>query len=206
MYVRGEGPSGKYVCQKCRWKLPCPVLEKKFLECLGSLVLGSKEVIDEIRDDPRAPEVARAIGDRQVSVAEAWPALDASERRQLVDVLVAQVVVDQEEIEVVLGISEGFQAEMEGPRANSLPSSHDLRVPRERATSESRSPDGGAVLLSVDEAAWLLRTTRRAVYVMVGRDVLPGVTRIGRRVLFRQEDLIRWLESRAPSPAEDRRW
>lgn len=59
------------------------------------------------------------------------------------------------------------------------------------------------VLLTVDETADLLRTTRRAIYVMVERRQLPGLTRIGRRVLFRRDDLLHWLDQkRAPSPKE----
>jgi excisionase family DNA binding protein len=38
------------------------------------------------------------------------------------------------------------------------------------------------ILLTAEEAATLLRTTRRAIYVMVDRRRIPGVTRIGRRV------------------------
>jgi excisionase family DNA binding protein len=59
------------------------------------------------------------------------------------------------------------------------------------------------VLLTVDEAADLLRTTRRAIYAMVERRQLPGVVRIRRRVLFRTADLLHWLDQkRAPSPEE----
>ena len=59
------------------------------------------------------------------------------------------------------------------------------------------------VLLTVDEAADLLRTTRRAIYAMVERRQLPGVIRIRRRVLFRADDLLHWLDQkRAPSPEE----
>jgi excisionase family DNA binding protein len=43
------------------------------------------------------------------------------------------------------------------------------------------------VLLTVDEAASLLRTTRKAIYAMVERKQLPGVVRLGRRVLIRTE-------------------
>jgi len=58
-------------------------------------------------------------------------------------------------------------------------------------------------LLTVDEAADLLRTTRRAVYAMVARRQLPGVVRIRRRVLVRSADLLDWLhQKRAPSPEE----
>ncbi len=57
------------------------------------------------------------------------------------------------------------------------------------------------LLLSADEVAALLRTSRRAVYSMLERGQLPGVVRIGRRVLFRSDDLVGWLAGcRTPSP------
>ena len=68
-----------------------------------------------------------------------------------------------------------------------------------------QSMDTGAtpLLLTVDEAAALLRTTRKAVYAMVERCQVPGVIRIGRRVLFRAADLLNWLDQKcAPSPKE----
>jgi len=59
------------------------------------------------------------------------------------------------------------------------------------------------VLLTVDEAADLLRTTRRAIYAMIERRQLPGVIRLRRRVLLRADDLRDWLDQkRAPSPEE----
>ena len=59
------------------------------------------------------------------------------------------------------------------------------------------------VLLTVDEAADLLRTTRRAIYTMIERRQLPGVIRLRRRVLLRADDLLDWLDQkRAPSPKE----
>lgn len=59
------------------------------------------------------------------------------------------------------------------------------------------------VLLTVDEAAALLRTTRRAMYAMVERRQLPGVVRIRRRVLFRTEALLDWVDQKsAPLPKE----
>jgi excisionase family DNA binding protein len=59
------------------------------------------------------------------------------------------------------------------------------------------------VLLTVHEAADLLRTTRRAIYAMIERRQLPGVIRLRRRVLLRADDLLHWLDQkRAPSPKE----
>ena len=55
-------------------------------------------------------------------------------------------------------------------------------------------------LLTPDETARLLRTTRKAIYAMIERQQLPGVTRIGRRLLLRRDALLNWLDQkRAPS-------
>ncbi len=67
-------------------------------------------------------------------------------------------------------------------------------------------PNGLPMFLTADETADLLRTTRKAVYAMSDRGQLPGVTRIGRRLLVRRDALLDWLdERRAPSPEGDRR-
>jgi excisionase family DNA binding protein len=59
------------------------------------------------------------------------------------------------------------------------------------------------VFLTVEEAADLLRTSRRAIYAMVARRQLPGVVRVRRRVLVRADDLLHWLDQkRASSPEE----
>jgi excisionase family DNA binding protein len=47
-------------------------------------------------------------------------------------------------------------------------------------------------LLSVRQAADLLRLHPKSVYALVARGSIPHV-RIGRRVLFRPEDLRRWI-------------
>jgi excisionase family DNA binding protein len=68
-----------------------------------------------------------------------------------------------------------------------------------------RPDDVGAMpmLLTVDDAANLLRTTRRAIYAMLERRQLPGVIRIRRRVLIRSAELLEWLDQkRAPSLKE----
>lgn len=59
------------------------------------------------------------------------------------------------------------------------------------------------VLLTVAEAADLLRTSSRAIYAMVERHQLPGVVRVRRRVLVRTDVLLDWLnQNRAPSRQE----
>jgi excisionase family DNA binding protein len=60
-------------------------------------------------------------------------------------------------------------------------------------------------LLTVDEAAALLRTSRRAIYAMVERGQIPGVIRVQRRLLFRADQLVHWLDQKsAPLPKEFR--
>jgi excisionase family DNA binding protein len=54
------------------------------------------------------------------------------------------------------------------------------------------------VLLTVSETAELLRTTPQAIYTMVSRGQLPGVVRLGRRVLVRQKDLCKHLGLDSP--------
>ena len=67
----------------------------------------------------------------------------------------------------------------------------------------SKDADGHPLLLTVTEAAEMLRTTRKAMYAMVERRQIPGVIRIRRRVLFRAADLLHWLDQKcAPSPKE----
>jgi excisionase family DNA binding protein len=58
-------------------------------------------------------------------------------------------------------------------------------------------------LLTADETAACLRTSRKGVYAMVERGLLPGVVRIGRRLLFRSDELVHWLDQKhASSPKE----
>lgn len=59
------------------------------------------------------------------------------------------------------------------------------------------------LLLTADEAAALLRKTRTAIYAMVERGQLPGVTRVGRSLLFHRDQLLDWLDQkRTPSLEE----
>jgi excisionase family DNA binding protein len=55
------------------------------------------------------------------------------------------------------------------------------------------------LLLTTDEVAVILRTSRKAIYDMAERGLLPGVTRLGRRVLFRSDDLLHWLRQKSVS-------
>jgi excisionase family DNA binding protein len=52
------------------------------------------------------------------------------------------------------------------------------------------------LLLTVAETGDLLRISRKAVYAMTERGELPGVTRIGRRLRFRSDALLDWLDQK----------
>lgn len=63
---------------------------------------------------------------------------------------------------------------------------------------------GFPILLTSGEVAELLRTSRKAVYAMAERAQLPGVVRINRRLLFREEALLDWLRQRSSPSLEGR--
>lgn len=71
-------------------------------------------------------------------------------------------------------------------------------TPRESrmARTTKRGTKAPPELLTVGEVADWLRTTRKAIYAMVARGQLPGVVRIGRRVLFERQELISWLSEK----------
>jgi excisionase family DNA binding protein len=72
-----------------------------------------------------------------------------------------------------------------------------VRPSRGQRSANARPP----LLATIPEVAELLRTTPTAVYAMVARGQLPGVTRLGRRILVRSADLLHWLDQkRSPSP------
>jgi excisionase family DNA binding protein len=63
-----------------------------------------------------------------------------------------------------------------------------------------------AILLTVAEVAAVLRTTPKAIYAMAERQQLPGIRRLGRRLLVRQSELLHWIDHNcASSPKEIRR-
>src|SRR5262245_47759435 len=57
--------------------------------------------------------------------------------------------------------------------------------------------------LTVQETAELLRTSHKAIYARIERGQLPGVVRLGRRVLVNEQVLVDWL-SRNTAPSLER--
>jgi excisionase family DNA binding protein len=51
-------------------------------------------------------------------------------------------------------------------------------------------------LLRPDEVADILRVSRKSVYAMAERGLLPAPIRLGRRLLYRRVDLVSWLQER----------
>ena len=83
------------------------------------------------------------------------------------------------------------------------PQSSGRRTLMRRRVEQSVDVRAMPILLTVGDAADLLRTTRRAIYAMLERRQLPGVIRIRRRVLIRSAELLEWLDQkRAPSLKE----
>lgn len=58
-------------------------------------------------------------------------------------------------------------------------------------------PSGEPLVLTVDEAAGLLRLNRKSVYEAIRRGELPGVRRVGAALRIHRETLVRWLASGA---------
>ena len=69
------------------------------------------------------------------------------------------------------------------------------------------TPESETYLLTIQEVAdQYLRTTPKAVRRLIERHQLPGIVRVGRRVLIRRARLLEFLsESRVPSPWETKR-
>jgi excisionase family DNA binding protein len=55
---------------------------------------------------------------------------------------------------------------------------------------------GVPALLTTDEVATILRTSRKAIYAMIARQQLPGIVRLGRRVLVSEDVLLDWLRQK----------
>lgn len=58
-----------------------------------------------------------------------------------------------------------------------------------------RGPAQMPHLLSVDEVAKILRTTRKGVYALIAKDGLGGVVRVGRRILVDSYELQEWIDT-----------
>jgi excisionase family DNA binding protein len=73
-----------------------------------------------------------------------------------------------------------------------------------RPESSERDSDS-KLLLTVPEVADVLRTSVKAVYSMVERNQLPGVVRIGRRVLIKRVALLLFIDHNCTLSSQESR-
>jgi excisionase family DNA binding protein len=59
-------------------------------------------------------------------------------------------------------------------------------------------------LLTPTDVAALLRTSKGAIYAMIERGQLPGIVRIGRRLLIREDAMLDWLSQKSMPSLEGR--
>lgn len=64
-----------------------------------------------------------------------------------------------------------------------------------RDESQVDMATGENALLTVSEAADLLRVDRKVVYSLAGRGGLPGVRRVGRSIRIHKKTLLSWLST-----------
>jgi excisionase family DNA binding protein len=76
------------------------------------------------------------------------------------------------------------------------------RLTENRASRGSDRMPRTPVLLTPSEVGELLRTSRKAIYTMIERAQLPGIVRIGRRVLVREDALVDWLRQKSTPSLE----
>lgn len=136
MYLRGGASADKFICRECRAKIVPDTLDRVVGEGLAAIELTPEHILEGLLGNPRAAEVSRRLGGCPVTLSEVWPSLGASEKRQLVDLLIARVVVDRAEITVIFAVSADFEAETGDPDDNGLPSSHSLRPSGHTATEQ----------------------------------------------------------------------
>ncbi len=190
MYVIGTGAAAKFVCRGCRAKITAMTLERVFVESLASVEVTSDEVVAAYGDNPRAAELTRWLGGKAIALSQIWGALDSGERRQLVDVAISRILVDDDLITVVVGLDPDPTRVSAPLQPHSLPTSYGSHPPKKRATDQGNEmPKGAAVAdtkvtsavapgpkaYRVRHVAELLSLPKSTVYDMVRTGALPSV-------------------------------
>jgi len=55
----------------------------------------------------------------------------------------------------------------------------------------------GPEYLLIDEAADLIRTPKATLYAWRGQGIGPPARRVGKRLLYRRDELVAWVEAQA---------
>jgi excisionase family DNA binding protein len=147
---------------------------------------------------------ARAAARRLLSTAIQGPSCDAVRPPRVASPLRLMRRMDERNVR---GQLQDGQAARKPQKTHVSPGRREGAAPLAAQNRPRVGHDGGPPsLLTASEVAVVLRTSCKAVYAMAERAQLPGVTRIGRRLLVRRDDLLSWLdERRAASPGGIRR-
>ena len=68
---------------------------------------------------------------------------------------------------------------------------------------EPSATEKSPLLLTAEEVAGFLRTSREVIYEMNRKRQIPGAVRIGRRLLFRRDRLLQWPRESSVSSLEE---
>jgi excisionase family DNA binding protein len=184
MYLRGEGPAGKFCCRICRSKIAQETLDRLFAEALAAVELPAVEVVEASAGNPRAAELTRILGGEPIAVSEIWSSLDRAQARQVVDLLVARIVVARDEVSVALARNADPKPKTPTPLPNSLPTSHGSEPVDDGSTrhgnKKSLSEDSPRRILEpkayrVSHVAQLLNLPKATTYDMVRTGALPSI-------------------------------
>ncbi len=162
MRLRGEGPGTKFICRTCRAKIPVGTLDRLIRESFRD---GALEV-SEMAEGPASggQEVPRGPFRQLYSV---WPALTDDVKGEFVALLVAHVVVGNDEVTVEFRVSPVSPTETEPVNQEMLPTHLDLHSPGKGATRRGNELLDGDALFSIDEVAAALNLSRSKVYELV---------------------------------------
>jgi excisionase family DNA binding protein len=184
MYLRGSGPSGRFCCRICRAKIAQETLERLFVEALSGIELPAPEVVAALTGNPRAAELTRILGGEAVALSEIWSALDGAEARQLVDLLVARIVVGHDEVSLVLAENGDSAQKAPDSPGDSLPSEHGSEEASKSSTrrpAEKKRPEDSTRRIvepkayRISHVAALLDLPKSTVYDLVRTGVLASI-------------------------------
>ena len=192
----------KYVCARCRTKIPADDLETIVRTELRAITFTQTElardlaVAGEIRNpEEEARSLAKALGiaeDSPIDLASVWPLLVAGEKRTILEQLVERIVVDRNEIDITFhsfdpasenAAERQRSVETLEPDGASTPPRSQSRTPRpappaappRRKPSRETTPvPGDQETLTLREAASLLRLSESRVRMMIADGRLPA--------------------------------
>jgi excisionase family DNA binding protein len=75
------------------------------------------------------------------------------------------------------------------------------------STRQAQEPDSLPPVLTIDEAARLLRVNRKTLYELASKGRLPGTRRVGRIIRVDRDELLAWMKGQSSvldSPSKGR--